>query len=513
MIDTIKEPIRLREKTSKMLTLVDRLVDTFNREEIVYSHWKSNIDLAEATAGKIDLDLLVDRRSLARVQTILSRLGFKPAVARWGANPPSIRHYYGLDPDTQNLVHVHLFSRVLTGESYVKSHLFPFEGMLLENVYYLDQLRVTSKPAELVLFTLRMFIKYGSLLDLVSVGRKRESVKGEVRWLQEGSALSEAVSLLSIHCPVINEQLFVKCVETLGSDGSLISRMILARQVRRRLKVYAKHTYFKRLRAYVQVLWAEVRRRLGTKQKNKVLQAGGAMVAFVGADATGKSTLVAETGRWLGDTFAVRIIHTGKPPSSWLTGPVNIALGLMRRLGSLRHNNHARRQPPSNNSSPTQHKYKGLSSLLYAFRAVTLARDRQRLILKARRWAAEGEIVICDRYPSRMIGAMDSPRLVEEPLKTGPAVTIYNRLARLEKRLYEQIPPPDLVLKLKVSLDTAKKRNRERNGEEGETYLEARHRQSQDWYMPGTRYVHDIDTEQPLAETICRVKGTIWESL
>ena len=312
---------------------------------------------------------------------------------------------------------------------------------------------------------------------------------------------------------MIDEHLFVKCVYTLNSDSPLIKRMILAYQVRRRLKVYAKHTFFKRLLAYGQVLWAEARRRLGTKQKNKVLQAGGAVIAFVGADATGKSTLVAETGRWLGDTFTIKIIHTGKPPSSWLTAPVNIALALVRRLITLQRVSRPKSQASSSDSNPAQYKFKGLSSLPYALRVITLAWDRQRLILKTRRRAAEGQIIVCDRYPSRIIGAMDSPRLEDEPLKTGPVVTIYNRLARLEKRLYQQIPPPDIVLKLRVSLETAKKRNRDRNGQDGEAYLEARHRQSQDWHMPGTRYVYDIDTEQTLEETIGHVKEAIWESL
>ncbi|HLF28450.1 MAG TPA: hypothetical protein VJG32_19120 [Anaerolineae bacterium] len=494
-------------------TLVDGLVATFNREEIVYCHWKSNIDLAQATAGKTDLDLLVDRKSLAPALTILSRLGFKAAVARWGANPPSICHFYGLDPDTHALIHVHLFTRVLTGESYVKSHLFPFESMLLENATYSDRIRVTSKPAELVLFTLRMFVKYGSLLDLVALRRKSESLRAEVRWLQDGDDLTEALSLLKQHCPVIDEQLFVTCVETLNSHRPLISRMILAQQIRRRLKVYAKYAFFKRLLAYTQVLWAEVQRRLGTKQKNKVLRAGGSVIAFVGADATGKSTLVTETGRWLGDTFTVNVIHTGKPPSSWLTTPVNLVLPLVRRLTSSRREKHLESQTASSGSEPAWHEFKGLSSLPYALRAVTLAWDRQRLILKARRLAAEGEIIVCDRYPSRITGAMDSPRLVEAPLKRGLVATIYNRLTRLEERLYRQIPPPDIVLKLKVSLATAKRRNRDRNAQDGDAYLEGRHRQSQEWHMPGTRYVYDIDTEQSLKETIRCVKQAIWESL
>src|SRR5690606_21750906 len=97
--------------------------------------------------------------------------------------------------------------------------------------------------------------------------------------------------------------------------------------------------------------------------------------------------------------------------------------------------------------------------------------------------------------------------------KTGAMVAIYNRLARLEHRLYSQIPPPDIVLRLRVSLETALQRNRERNLQDGEGYLAARHRQSQAWHVPGARSVCEIDTERSLAETLRRVKEAIWESL
>ena len=78
-----------------------------------------------------------------------------------------------------------------------------------------------------------------------------------------------------------------------------------------------------------------------------------------------------------------------------------------------------------------------------------------------------------------------------------------------------QIPPPDIALRLKVSIETAKRRNRERikAGKETDVYVESRHRQSRQWYRSGTQYIYDIDTEQPLSETILRAKRAIWESL
>lgn len=509
----LKESFPIHQEINVTAALVDHLIERFDREEIVYSQWKSNIDLARAAAGKMDLDLLVDRKSLSRALTVLAQLGFKAAIARRGANQAGICHYYGLDLQTNQLIHVHLFTRVLTGESYVKSHLFPFEEMLLENVYYSGKIRVTSQPAELVLFTLRMFIKYGSLLDLASLRRKSESLKTEVRWLQDGSDLSESLSLLRKYCPVVDERLFVQCLEALNSDSSLIRRIILAQQVRQRLKIYAKDTSFGRFLAYSQMVSTEIRRRLGTKQKNRVLWAGGAVIAFVGADATGKSTLVAETRHWLGSTFAVKVIHTGKPPSSWLTAPVNIILPLLRRRLPSQPTTRLKTQSALSDSSASRHMFRGFPSILYAVRAVALAWDRQQLIVKARRRAAKGEIIVCDRYPSHIIGAMDSPRLEEESLKTGPVAAVYNGLARFEKQLYQRIPPPDIVLKLRVSLETARKRNRNRDDQDEEVYLEARHRQTQDWQMHGTRHVYDIDTDQPLEQTIDNVKNAIWASL
>ncbi|MEZ4662555.1 MAG: hypothetical protein R2911_33810 [Caldilineaceae bacterium] len=500
-------------------SLVDRLVEAFQEAEVVYSHWKSNIDLDQATAGEIDLDLLVDRKSMAPALAVLAELGFKAAQARWGVHPPSICHYYGMDPISQELIHVHLFSRVLTGESFVKSHLLPFEAMLLQNVYFVDGMRVASKPAELLLFTLRMFIKYGSLPDLLRVARKAKSVRKEALWLQDdGASLPQALELLPVYCPVIDEALFLQCVKTLSGKSSLLKRIWLAQKVRRRLAAYTKHTPWMRLLAYGDLLWAELRRRLGPKRKNRVLQAGGALIAFVGADATGKSTLVSESSRWLGQTFTVETVHLGKPPTAWVTAPINLALGLLRRTGSGDEEKSSQRADEkyaqnADESALVLHKFKGAASLPYALRSVALAWDRRRLAMRCRRQAAAGALIVCDRYPSSTSGAMDSPRLAPATGRKGAAARLYNWLAELEQAIYRQIPPPDIVLRLHVPLETALKRNRERGGQDGEAYLAVRHRQSRAWQMPGTRYEFTIDTEQSLVDTLRSVKDCIWHSL
>jgi thymidylate kinase len=157
----------------------------------------------------------------------------------------------------------------------------------------------------------------------------------------------------------------------------------------------------------------------------------------------------------------------------------------------------------------------GLAKILYALRSVSLAYERRALLLRARRSAANGRIIICDRYPSAENGAMDSPRLEQENSQHSLAAQLYNGLAQLETRIYNGIPAPDIVLRLSVSIETAKQRNRERIklDKESDAYLESRHRQCKTWHRPGAMRIYDISTEHSIADTVRSVRQAIWESL
>ena len=85
--------------------LIDSLIETLNIRDIHYCHWKSNFSLAKSLAGEIDLDLLVNRRSLSLTFTILMELGFKMATVKWGSQDPGIYHYYGFEPHTSQFLY------------------------------------------------------------------------------------------------------------------------------------------------------------------------------------------------------------------------------------------------------------------------------------------------------------------------------------------------------------------------------------------------------------------------
>lgn len=518
-------------------TTIDQLIHALNQAEVRYCHWKSNYALAMAhceeeapmegdETEENDLDLLIDRRSLACLESILLRQHFKRANVKWGSDPQSIYHYYAPDWQSGDLAHLHLFSSVITGESFVKSHLLPFEEMLLNDPETIGETKVAKRSAELVLFFVRNAIKHGSWLDLLYLSRQPTAVQEELAWLRAGSNLNEAKALLATYCPVIDEETFMEGLALLAEPGNLPAKVRFAWRVRRALRVYAKLGRGQQLLAYGALFANYGLRRLAGQRRNKHLASGGAVIAFVGPEATGKSTLVAESKRWLGKALAVRTIHAGKPPSTWLTFPINGLVPLLRKLTPEFRTNRiaghipdtqpkADKRKPKPTQEATTNKGISLGKLLYAIRAVAVAWDRRALLLRARRQAAQGEIVICDRYPSEMIGAMDSPRLALVANPAGLPAKLYNSLAAVEARLYRQIPPPDMVIKLSVSIETAKQRNRDRikDNKESDAYVESRHRQVRNWQRPGTKYIHDVSTENSLPETIREVKRVIWESL
>ncbi len=496
---------------SQSLTQV--LINRFNQEGVLYCHWKSNIDLAKALEGELDIDLLVSNHSLAPATDILMQLGFKAAAPRWGSNPPGVFHYYGYDPNQNDLVHLHMFTRVITGESFLKSHLFPFEEMLLKHTYSINGLVVTSKEAELVLFVLRMFIKYGSFLDAARILRDDKKVREETLWLKEGSDMKEVITLLEKYCPVVDEEFFIDCLNAILNKTSYPVKWKLSYQIRRRLRMYRKYSFWGWLFGHVQLLMGILIKKIRKQKGSKILLSGGAIISIVGADATGKSTLVSETSRWLRRNFVVNTVHAGKPPPTLLTVPINILLALYRRIKSRSRPVRKLEKDSSSSASVVPDEGKAPNFLTYAIRAVGLAWDRRALLWKVRRAFANGEIIVCDRYPTNAVGMMDSPRLLEDPTQKGFVASIHNWLARIEKNLYRQIPPPDIVLRLTVSLETAKKRNAAREIVDDEIYLQSRHQQAKVWFMSGIRSIQDIDTDLPLAETLLAVKQAIWYSL
>lgn len=501
--------------------LSHRLFDRLRAEGVRYRHWKGNSELGEALAGEKDLDLFVLRPDRLRMRAALTDLGFKEAGSRFGAEISGVSHFYAFDEKLDRWSHVHLYDRLATGERFVESHQLPFEEMLLAGAAELHGVRVPTTEADLVCTVIRSGLRAASLPDALHMRANAVREREKLEWLVARADLEAARSLLAAQACIVSSATFDALLEEFRRPSPrMLHRLRLSWKLRRDMRPFRLHGPAMRAFRYAGFASAQLRRRLGVRRRNRSFRAGGALIAFTGPEATGKSTLVGDATKWLGETFAVRTLHAGKPGATLLTAPVHALLPLLRvRVPKLRTTRLERRDEgvggDAGSAEEGVSRWSGGSGVVFGLRCVMLAWERRRLLLRAHAAARAGDIVICDRYPSDRIGAMDSPRLDPEQPARGPLGPLNVRLARLEARFYRDIPPPDLALRLTIPVELARVRNEERikSDKEDDAYVAWRHKRNQPWQRAGTQRVVEVDTSRPLAETIQTARRIIWESL
>jgi thymidylate kinase len=488
--------------------LFRRLIETLEHRGVLCCHWKSNTFLREALRGRGDLDLLVDRADAATFESVLAWLGFKRAVDELGGSLPAVSHFFGLDRPTGALIHLHAYYQVVTGESLLKNYRLPIERLLLEDRRYVDGVPIPSADAELIVFVIRAMAKHSSLVEYLLLQRRHgagyEALRAELQALLAECDLERSCDLLRRWLPPVDPSLFAECIEALRCDAPLARRAWLARRLHSRLRCYERLRPVPALFLRTSVVGALALRRMRGAGSSKRPANGGAVIAFVGPEATGKSTLAREVSTWLGAAFDVRSVHLGKPPSTWLTLLPNLAVPLLRkRLPRHRTTRMETGQPDGG---------AGRVSLLFGLRAVFDAWDRRALAISAHRDALRGRVVLCDRYPSTLVGAMDSPRLRVLP-RDGWRGRLLRWMSELERRLYRQIPPPDTVIRLTVPVQVAIERNRERQkkGKETDHYVAGRHARGVVPVYPARTIEFDSDRSQ--TQTVAAARQLVWDAL
>jgi hypothetical protein len=491
-----------------LLTKINILIETLNKSGIRYCHWKSNLALAKSLSGQTDVDLLVQRKDATLFRAILSELCFQPAIINGVESFPSVEHHFALDEESGVLVHVHAYFRVITGESLTKNYRFPIEEMLLHDTREVDSVRLPTKSAELVVFTLRMMLKHTSLMELVLLARYWKQVQQEINWLLETNSIAEAVTYVNYWLPSLDTDLFSDCIVALKAPAPLLRRVILGHQLRSQLSLYGRHSAIRAWLGGIKKFTIMLFRRLTRSKLGMLPQSGGAVIAFVGSEATGKSTLLAEMRGWLGEHFTVEQVHAGKPKSTILSAIPNLLVPALRFMLPTYRSTHLETQYVSEEQAEKPRKG---YPLIFAIRSVLLAHDRRSLLTRAFGRAANGTIVLCDRYPSLRSGAPDSPQLSYLP-QSPNRYSVRRLLAQIEARLYREIPAPDLVIYLSAPLEVTVSRNATRGKKEPEDYVRRRHARSSNLEF-GKTPIYKINTDQPLDQIVLEVKRAIWNAL
>lgn len=490
------------KKTSRL----EQFLNELNQSGIQYCQWKSTDSIPNALAGNDDFDLLVSEQDLGSMHEMLKSYAFVPASPASALSLPGVEHYYGYDEIQNNFIHLHLYSKLLTGESLVQTHHFPVENWILENCEETENVKTCSPDAELAIFLLRMMIKNGSRLERAWFGDRQPKVKQKLNRLLKNSEPGQAYDWLISTGIQLEKKVFIKAVQTLKNDAPIQTRIKLGRRFWEVLKPYERFNQAGRLSQYLKLTKWKLRSKLSREKAKKILKPTGTVIALAGGDASGKSTILNDLESWLNPVFITKRFHVGKPTPGFFTWPVHSLLPLARRLfPHLRRNGVARQDSSSARKS---------TSLLQAVRAIALAWDRRRLVSRIHKLKQKGELVLCDRYPSTALGAMDSPR-IQVTGKTTTKQKLIHLLAQWEQSIYEKIPAPDVVVKLTVPIEIAQQRNALRNKSDKHPAdeLTARHQSFNRWNRQGTELTTEIDTSGDQQETIDEVRHLIWTAL
>lgn len=482
--------------------LADDLFKAFEECNVEYVHWKSNAFLHQAISSAEDLDVLVNKRKYCKVVEVLGRLGFKRAEALSSSLHPGTEHYYGFDRDSGRLVHFHCYFSIISGDSLVKNFRMPIESMLLENSRKHLDISIPQAESEYISLILRCALKQSTIVERILFKRDINRIRDEYLWLEKDIELTRVEEILTQYLPFITLEDIKTASKVITNDLSTWHKYQIYRAISDKMSSFKRYNSILFSTHSYRLTFKLVYNRL-VKQKGAMkLNSGGAMIALVGPQATGKSTISAFITKWLGNEFSVRVVHTGKPPSTLLTYLPNKALPFARKMF------------PNKRSSyiETKGNKKDSYSLIHIFRILCLAYDRKSLLLKLHRKVAEGTIVFTDRYPTSIPGAIDSRHFTNDEISNQKSV-LKKYLMQLETKIYSQIPEPDCAIQLTVPVEVAIERDlkRDKPGAKDPEYVRRRHAMA---VKP--RFKCDtitVSTLQDFADTEKKIKDYVWSRI
>ncbi|CAI3949136.1 Thymidylate kinase (Tmk) (PDB:3LV8) [Commensalibacter communis] len=219
------------------------------------------------------------------------------------------------------------------------------------------------------------------------------------------------------------------------------------------------------------------------------------IIAIIGADGSGKSTICSELMTWLEGRYPVRLCHLGRQ-----TGNIGRMIAKLPFLGKkLDHKIAGKANKARSDKGPKA----GVACIMFLLSLKRVYRFYKMLRLKK-----QGFLIITDRYPQiSVIGGLDGPDLTIDH----PDNIISRWLTQWERRLYRWMADhkPDLVIRLNVDIDTAMKRKPDHRLSSMVKKIESIEKLT----FNGAPIIDLYSHKQPLEEIIQEAKNAIREVL
>ena len=488
------------------LPIIETVLTDFSQHNISYCYWKSGRRLYSVLTAERDLDLLVAANDQHRAEGILLARGFKLFPAMASRDHPSLLSFLGYDESSGRLVHAHLHIRLVVGQQVLKEYHLPWEDVVLERAVAHSSvpIRMLDPAMEALLLAVRGGLEL-SRLDAVALRDWDATTRKFALDRIHIAARVDPIALRDLAAELLDEKLGAMVVDVINADRPLQQQRRFRRYLARHLAIYRAYNPLEaRLRgAWRTVLWlvgnANRHALLVPRPWSRRAPGGGRVVAIVGVDGSGKTTVTSAIREWLGTETDVLPIYfgTGDGRPSLLLRPFKLMVPLVQRIIGTK--------PKGASHGKISDRAPGpLYSTLMMVWALLVAHEKRGKLLAARRGADRGLIVLTDRYPQDEIVEFNDGPLLNR-LSSVP-----NWLRRLEAAAYalSRRLKPDLVIKLDVLPETAARREPDMDP----ILISRRIADFRRLTFRGARVI-TVNAEQPLKDVIRAVKCEIWRLL
>ena len=467
---------------------------------IANCHWKSNEHLSAALDGETDLDLLVDPSRRDDALRVIACAGFHRFDVAWSRRYPGLEDHLALDPSGRTH-HLHLHFALDAGEPHLKSYRLPWLDRVLSTAVVDPQhgVHITAPALEVVLLLTRATMKV-SIRERIQRAGLSSHDRRELDWLLERTTL-EAIGSEATDCFDANT---ADSYVELARRRDHRSLMLLRRTARRELAAHRRlgpigATSARLVRTLAWMGSGVARRKLDRPVRfARQVPGGGKVVAVVGADGAGKSTLVAQLLEKLRrdvDTMGL-YLGSGAGDVSLLRRP----LVVLRRwrstdAGSTTH------------VDPSGSRPRVIDPPLLVW-ACVLAREKHRRVRAAFAARRRGLVVVADRWPQVVFdGHGDGPLLAAWRSASG----MKGWVSQWEHRIYAEAAQggPDIVVRLHVSPDVARSR---RPGHDPDD-LRRRIEMVDALDFPAGTEVLEVDANRAADVVAQEVTAAIWRSI
>ena len=471
-----------------MLSIFTKLFDDLRLRDVVYCNWKGHFFIDRHLNGDGDVDLFVPVRYRADFEKVAKKIGFVNVMS-YQAHHEFIEHYFGYDSDSQKFAHLHVYFKIVTGESVSKNYLLPIDTFIENGIEDKSSLPTMNSSSRRAIFLVRHFLKIGSAYGIFQYWREKD--KYDLEWRSFGEFTGyEDIEEIDMTARELDE------LDSIFRYSSAVMRVLRSVRFKRDMRDFRRRNFLKHQYYILCNLLVRAKNRVITKRKKLIYP--GLAIAICGLDGTGKSSLVSSLTRHYSQHFSVKNLHLGRPSATKVSLIFKPVLFLRSEILKFMVGQVKGSKPTSSGSKIT---------MLYAIRSVLLAYDRRAESDKAHMLSKKGYLVICDRYPGLTVGKMDSPRIKIDSSRG----VIYKILYKIEQDLYKSIKPVDMLFRLQAPLEIAIERNnlRDKRGKETDEELEERFLINSGVSFSSLRDF-DVDATDSLGTVFSTVSDKIW---